>query len=92
MKKKFKKHYTLYTLIITLSIAFSTCVYTMTRKIDIDKATIKQIEEVHDIGPVIAHDIYFYIQSHEIKSVKQLKNEIPYLGEKRLKELNKKFK
>lgn len=92
MRNKFTKHYILYLLIIILSITFSTFIFVITRKIDINRATIKQIEKVHDIGPVIANDIYNYLRTHTIKSVKELKDEIPYLGEKRLKELGKEFK
>lgn len=87
-----KKYFKAFTIFLAIGIISLSILFAITTKEDINKATISQIEEVHDIGPVIANDIYNYIQSHEIKSVKQLKNEIPYLGEKRLKELNKKFK
>jgi DNA uptake protein ComE-like DNA-binding protein len=76
--------------IIIVAILFSTFIFSITRKKDIKEASISEIEQVYDIGSVLAVQIKEYAINNNIKSVDDLN--IKYVGEVRKKELKKKFK
>ena len=60
-------------------------------KAEIHTATIEQLEEVKTIGPIIAEDIYSYLQKHPNCSINDL-DEVYNVGCKRIKYIKQKFR
>jgi DNA uptake protein ComE-like DNA-binding protein len=67
-----------------------TVIYMATDKQDIRYATLQEIEQVYDIGPILAKEIQDYAIKNDVKSVKDL--DVKYVGEIRINHLRKKFK
>jgi DNA uptake protein ComE-like DNA-binding protein len=77
-------------IVAALSILLFFSIATATHKEDIKQASVKDIEQVYDIGTTLAVQIKEYAVANNIKSVDELN--VKYVGEVRKKELKKKFK
>ena len=66
--------------------------FVLTRKPNINTATMQQLDTVEDIGEGLSKEIYIYVQTNNIATVSELDGKIKYLGDTRLKELKKKYK
>lgn len=60
-------------------------------KVPIEEATITQIEEVCEIGPKLAEDIFYYVRLNPDCKIEDLE-EIKYISTKRIKQLKRAFR
>lgn len=78
--------------LIVFSIPVFLCAMTTTKP-SIYSATAKELDSSSDlIGEKKSQDIYNYCQSNNVQSVSQLDGKIPYVGDKTIKDLKKKYK